>query len=531
MRKIILLGLIFSIMCIGLFAQTQKVAVLSFEKVDKASDYVATSLMKRDMKRIFKDYDKFELINQKEVDKVVKASGYTNIFYLGKEQIAELGTKLNADIVIWGNVQSEDSVSEFKVIAKVWSSQTNDVKQEKFSVSKSSKERIEAFQTNLLDKFEEMSSGEVDKLLGIAMQHFKSKNYSSAEDAFTRIISMEPDKVEAYFYLGYINFKKENPNYEQSEYYYNEGLKRDPTNRDLLDYLSVTYLKQEKYEEAIDALTKIAEADEDKEVYLRIGKIYMDIEEYDNAMDAFDNAIAIDENYGEAYMEAGLLLFDDLEAYERAIPYLEEASKAFPDDDNLSKKLAKCYHKAGRLDSAIEQYIAVIEEQPDNLSAYYNLAGAYRITNQKDKALETLLIIKEKDPENPKVYFRLADSYLAAESYTEAIDAANKALELDEEIYEPHMVLAQIYQATGYTKYEKYLELDEKAKEVYGAEADRIVQQRDQIKADAHADFVKSESNLDKAKEKTNSNSVLKDIERRRTILTKLLDATKKGFF
>ncbi len=54
MRKIMLtlIGIIVvSQLC---FAQVQRVAVLSFDRVDKESDYVANALMKRDMSNIFK---------------------------------------------------------------------------------------------------------------------------------------------------------------------------------------------------------------------------------------------------------------------------------------------------------------------------------------------------------------------------------------------------------------------------------------------------------------------------------------------
>jgi tetratricopeptide (TPR) repeat protein len=519
MRKIMLtlIGIIVvSQLC---FAQVQRVAVLSFDRVDKESDYVANALMKRDMSNIFKKYEQYELISQKEVDNTVKKAGYSDIFYLGKEQITELGNTLNADIMLWGNVETK-SASDFNVSIKIWS-----------KVSKSTKDRIETFQTELVDKFEEMFGAEADKLISIAMQHYNSQNWASAEETFLRILEISPDLEEAYFYLGYIHFRKDVPDYEKSEYYYLEGLKRNPNNRDIMNYLSATYLQQKKYDEAVDILVRLAESGEDKNVWYRVGKIYSTMYEYDNAIDAFDRAIELDNDFFDAYSEAGLLYYDELQAYEQAIPYLEEAARINPDDENLQTKLARCYIQTNRLDSAIQQYKTVIKDQPNRLSSYYNLARAYRLTGQKDLALETLLQIQEKDETNPRLYFSLADAYLTLENHDEAIKSANQAIALNPDIYEPYLILAQIYQATGYKKYENYLRIEEEATKAYGKEADRLVQQRDKVKGEAHADFVKSETNLNLAKEKTTSSSVLKDIDRRMETLKKLLDATKKGFF
>jgi len=355
-------------------ATTQKVAVLNFEKNDKKSDYVAKALMSRDIKNLFKGEKDLELIDLKKTKKIIKSSGYTCLFSLDKKQIFELGKKLNADIVVWGNVSSISDI-DYKITAKILSIKSNDVILVNFNVTKSTSQRIKAFKENLIKKIIEFSGGEVDKCLGIAMQYFKNKNYSAAEQSFLRVLEIDNTKLEAYFYLGYINFVKDNPDYKKSEEYYLKGLELDPNDKNLLDYLSVTYLKQNKYEDAIRSLKKMAVIENSKEKWLRIGNIYSDMEYYDEAQEALEKAIGLDPNYLEAQKLLGIVLFKQ-DSFEEAIPYLETANKAFPDDDDIQKKLAKAYHKAGKLDSAIKQYSTLIAEQPNNLNAYINLASA-----------------------------------------------------------------------------------------------------------------------------------------------------------
>ena len=98
-------------------------------------------------------------------------------------------------------------------------------------------------------------------------------------------------------------------------------------------------------------------------------------------------------------------------------------------------------------------------------------------------------------------------------------------------LYEPYKIQSQLYQTTGYKKYETYLNIEEELKTKYGKEADQLTAKRDKLKASANADFKKSMEFLNKAIEKTDNNSVKSDLEKRKVTLNKLLKATKEGFF
>jgi len=525
MRKIILLTIIAAFAVTALVAD--KVAVLTFEKKDRASDYVANSMIDRDFKDIFKDYEKYELINKKDVKKAISKSGYTNLFFLGKDDIASLGTELEADILIWGTVTSITS-SEFKVAAKILSMKSLDVIAVNFNVKKDSKQRKQAIKDNLITKMEEFSAGEIDKLLGIALQHFNSENYTSAEESFKSVLEMDLANIQATFYLGLINYY--NSDYDAAESYYLQALGMDPENNDIKNYLSKVYLEQDMNDEAIALLTEIAEDTQDKLIWMRIGKIYAEMEFYDEAQASFENAIELEPEYGNAYLEIGYLLYDQ-EYFEDAIPYLEQAAKSFPDDDDVQKKLASCYKKTGKLDSAIQQYKDIIAEQPDNIRAYMNLANAYTATEQYDEALAVSDILKEKIPDDPKVYVLYASSYSSLKKYDKAESNAMKALELDSSLYQSFRILSDIYFAKGYEKYESYLSLEEKAKDAYGTEADELVEQRDSTKLAANNDFSKAKHYLEEVPKLTENSSELKYVKSRMETINQLLEATQKDFF
>ena len=529
MKKIILSLLMLLIISTILMADAQKVAILEFSS-DRESEYVANSLMKRDFSIVFKGFDDIELIDMKKSKKALQASGISNLSYAGVEDIAAMGGELNANIVIWGTISAESS-SSFKIVAKIYSMQTNEVSVTSFVVEKKSKQRQQVITEELIPKIQKLGAGEIEKLLNIGMQHFSSKNYTSAEETFQNLVNMDTTNRDGFFYLGLIKFL--NKEFEASIEFYNTALEIVPEDKDILNYLSKSYIAMEEFELAAEALEKITEFEENKEIWLSIGNIYAELEYTDQAKDAFNSAIEIDEEYFEAFKALGEVLYNT-EFYDEAIAPLEAASNAFPEDDDLWKKLGKCYHKTGKLESAIEKYKQMVIDQPDNKTAYMNLAGAYRETNQNEEALKVLKDLKAIDQDNPKVYLRLADVYIVLENFTKAKANANKAIEIDAELHDSYRGLASIHQKIGYKKYEQFLEYEEMYKDksvYYGEKADEMSEMITNVKAEANSNFKKAEQYLTETENRTDNSSVISDINKTRKTLSQLKEATKSGGF
>ncbi|MDO9578354.1 MAG: tetratricopeptide repeat protein [Candidatus Cloacimonadales bacterium] len=527
MKKIVFTFALITLLAGSLLAEVEKVAIVNFQRVGH-SEYVYNAMKNKDFQSVFDEDNNLELIKLKDADKVFKSLGYD---YIGTAEAAAIGTELNANFVIWGSVSVVD-IATFKVQLTVYSMITKDVFPIIFDVTKKKEERIEAIKINLVIKIKDSVSAEIQKLLDIGLQQFNSKNLQSAEESFLSLVKIDPTIVETYLYLGAIKFLQKD--YQKSSEFYEQGLELDPENVTMLDYLSKTYEKLGEYEAAAGNLEKIVELDENnKEVWYRIGSIYTEIEYFDEAQAAFEKAVELDPNYAEAQLALGILFYDQ-EMYDAAIQPLEFATNAYPDIDSLQKKLAKCYLKTGKLKNAIAKYKEVLIEQPQNVNAYLNLAGAYRVTDQNDEALKTLLSLKKIAPNEPKVFFRLADVYLAMKNNTKAAEMANLAMGLDNKLYDSYLILAQINFNYGYEKYEKFLDYEEKYKDksvYYGEKADKLVADRDKVKQEAYDFFCQEESFLNKAQERTDDPSALKEISGKRDILKQLKAATKPGGF
>jgi len=225
-KRIILFLLGITLLAGSLLANPQKIAILNFEKSDRQSDYVANAMMKRDFAKVFDEFEDLELIDLKTSKKIYEKSGFTNLSYIGKDDIFIMGEELDADIILWGSVSSISS-TDFKVTAKIFSMKSKDVVAVTFNVKKDSKKRREAIKENLVAKIEEFTLGEMEKLMNIALQHFNSKNFSQAEESFLNLINVDSKNKDAFFYLGLLKYIEEN--YAKSVEYYIKGLEIEPS--------------------------------------------------------------------------------------------------------------------------------------------------------------------------------------------------------------------------------------------------------------------------------------------------------------
>jgi len=508
----------------------EKIAILDFVEKDRGAQYISSALMKRDFKNLFKEYDNLELINNKVTAKAMKAKGFSDANSMGKADREAVGKELEADILMWGNVSSI-SGSDFKMTVFLMSMKSLDVQLLNFNVKRSTDQRIEAMKQDLIPKLLEAGSGDIKKIRGIAVQNFNTGNYEQALEGFKEVLDIDPNDVDAYGYIGYIYFSQ--GNYEATIDYYQQAIALDPTNRLMLESLASAYLKNDQKEEAIQTYEAIVAMDNDKDILLKIAHIYAEEEEIDSAQEAYERAIELDPEFSVAYLELGSMLYD-MDTFEEAIPFLEKASKYYPDDDVLQKKLAKCYLKTNQLDAAIEQYKSVVAENPDNTKAYFNLAGAYRMKEMNKEALKTLEDLKKIDPDNIRILLAKADVYVAMNKLTEAEKQANAALAKDATLYEPYRLLATIKLKQGQKKFEKYNWYVEEYKDknkYYGQKADQLVEARDKVREEAYRLFTKSKEYLKQAGKVTDNPSNIRDINKSIELLSQYLKATKEDNF
>jgi len=164
--------------------------------------------------------------------------------------------------------------------------------------------------------------------------------------------------------------------------------------------------------DAVTFLTKLSDKDPyAKNIWLNLGNAYSNLEQFENAAEAYELAVAIDENYDVAYEELGAVYYK-MKEYKRAIENLSEAVKR-----NKIIGLESAYFLLGKCYSDLQDY---------NQATYYF-----------NKALNL-------DKTYFEAYFELACCYVELGNFPLALQNINKALEENASDFDYHLTAANI---------------------------------------------------------------------------------------
>lgn len=169
---------------------------------------------------------------------------------------------------------------------------------------------------------------------------------------------------------------------------------------------------------------------------------------YEKAIDCFNWAIEINQNYVENYFNRGNA-FDDLKLFDKAI---EDYSKAIElNSGNVSayNNRGLVYDKIGSTDKAIADYTKAIEINPAYTIAYSNRGKSYAKKGMNDQAIEDYTKALNLKPDYAEAYSFRGITYAAKELFTNAINDFNKAIELNPDYAEAYSNRGRVHYVKG----------------------------------------------------------------------------------
>ena len=203
----------------------------------------------------------------------------------------------------------------------------------------------------------------------IAVSYLKNGQTNRAYIEFQKAIKLNPENKETLNYLGYINassFKK----YEEAISYYKRAISIDPN-----------------YSEAMNNL----------------GVVYLEIEDWDNAIRSFNDAVknSIYLTPERAYSSMGYAYYMKGDYY-KAEESLRKALMRNPIYPLANYTLGLVYVKLSDDKRAIKEFMKVIAINPEDINAHWELAQIYLRRGSNAKALKHLGIVAEKDTDMEK---------------------------------------------------------------------------------------------------------------------------------
>src|SRR6266852_3379031 len=310
--------------------------------------------------------------------------------------------------------------------------------------------------------------------LGAALQHHQAGRLSEAEAAYSEILSIDPDNIDALHFLGVISHQR--GEHGRAAELISRALSRNPSNPPAHNNLGNALGAQGKFNEAVVCYLNALALDPDYvDALLNLGAALRAQGKPDRAVACYKRALALAPHAAAA--NAGLQdalrdrsnvdktavhhdkaptlepescewhfnqgnSYKDRSHWDEAVASYEKALSLAPDFSPAYVNLGNVLNVQGKPDQAIACYRKALVIEPDLLEAHYNLADVLRDQNRLNEAgpcYEKVLALR---PDLPEAHYDLGHVFRNQGRLNEGLDCNRKSLSLDPEYVESRWALA-----------------------------------------------------------------------------------------
>ena len=184
------------------------------------------------------------------------------------------------------------------------------------------------------------------------------------------------------------------------------------------------------------------------EEWKKLGNVQLDSANYLKAIEYYQKAVEVDNDYFDAYYNLGSSYFFLLE-YDKAIEYYNIALSKDSTDVDPYIALGAIYTENQDYHKAIEYYERAIEVDSSSFGAYYSLGVSYYSLLEYDKAIEYLKEAITKNETEAVSFFVLGRVYAEKQDYDKAIEMVKQGIGIEPESPEELYFLGFLYQEMG----------------------------------------------------------------------------------
>lgn len=264
------------------------------------------------------------------------------------------------------------------------------------------------------------------------------------------LMEMEPlveEKEKLYFAMGATLQQMER--YEEAMRWYKKGLLIDHKNEDALNELLFCHEMTGGKHDSRPFFQKLIDKDPFSQIaWLHYGYHLNDMKAYNEALEAFDYAMAIKHNVIEPYAAKGDV-YMNTHQYEKAIDVLTEGLRYDEKNTDVLVSLGAAYEQCEKYDRAIHYYRMAIKYDHRHANAYYGLGNCLMEMEKYSEALHFYNKAIAYDPEQSNVNFWLGKAQAEYE-----IGNLASAIEAYEKVFEIYSALPELWLDWSFIYYE-----------------------------------------------------------------------------
>ena len=293
-------------------------------------------------------------------------------------------------------------------------------------------------------KAQKKISSKAKKVATLGDTYFQKKDYRNAVNKYAEAIMMEPEYSYARFWKGYAHYYLNE--FELAIEELDKSLSQGHKPLDVYKLRWYLNLQQKNYDAALADAQKGVELEPTNAlICFGIGDIYHEKGEYQQAIDAYEKALKLNPNNGDAIYNLAVD-YSKLENYpkqgEMASLAINKGTKFAGESYFL---VADALNRSKKTDEAIEYYRKAIETKPDLYGPYPALSDLYRVDNRFEEAIQIANQGLRYYPMDSNLFTSLSWYYSLADKPIEAINSAKAAINLAPDQYMGYTNLCRAY--------------------------------------------------------------------------------------
>ncbi|QQZ10766.1 tetratricopeptide repeat protein [Heyndrickxia vini] len=190
-------------------------------------------------------------------------------------------------------------------------------------------------------------------------------------------------------------------------------------------------LQEGKFEEAIKFFSEaIEENPSDPVAYINFGNVLIAVNEMERAVKFFEKAIDLDDQASAAYYCLGNLYYEQ-EQYEQAVTYFEKAKNTGLNNNDIYFMIGMCFVQLGNPKLAMPYLQRSVELNAEDVEARFQYALVLAQSEVYEEAIQQFISVVNQDPQHADAYYNLGVAYLGYyEDSEKAAEFFNQALEI-----------------------------------------------------------------------------------------------------
>ena len=286
--------------------------------------------------------------------------------------------------------------------------------------------------------------------LGMASVYMRQREFTEAEEMVNRALEIQPEAAQAFIMRGQLaRFRGDE---ELALALYQQALDMDPgsTGPNAYNSIGMLHLVRGRFDEAREAYRNAIRLDAlNGSAHDGLANILIHEGQLEAAMRELELALRFDPNQVRALSTLASLLSQRGEQ-EKALQVAERALAVAPKFGTLHNNLGLIYRRTDQLELAEKHYLLAIEYDSHQDAAHVNLAQLYMRQDKADEALEQFRLAVKANPYRPSP---IALANLGVHHYEQgdvkkALNFYRLALRADPDYALVHQYIASIYANT-----------------------------------------------------------------------------------